>query len=75
MSIQQTPVVGTWYVNLSGQLLKVWAVSYAGSRLSKVVVEYLNGTRTVVDIDQWNLLDLEINFQKIAARRHNSEEH
>ncbi len=75
MSIQQKPVVGSWYVNLTGQLFKVWAVSYTGSRLSKVAVEYLNGTRMVVDIDQWDLLDLEINFQKIAARRRNSEEH
>jgi len=73
MSIHQTPVVGSWYVNLTGQLLKVWAVGYADSRLSRVVVEYLNGSRMVVDIDQWNLLDLEVNFQKIARRR-NAEE-
>ncbi len=69
MSIQQKPNVGSWYINLTGQLLKVWAVSYSGSRLSKVVIEYLSGSRVVIDIDQWNLLDLEINFEKIARRR------
>ncbi len=69
MSIQQKPIVGSWYVNLTGQLLKVWAVSYVDSRLSTVVVEYLSGTRVIVGIDKWNLLDLEINFQKIARRR------
>jgi len=74
MSIQQKPIVGSWYVNLTGQLLKVWAVSYAGSAVSKVVIEYLNGTRMVVDITKWNLLDLEVNFQKIAARNSNAEE-
>jgi len=69
MSTQQKPVVGSWYINLTGQLLKVWAVSYAGSALSKVVIEYLSGSRVVIDIDQWGLLDLEINFEKIARRR------
>lgn len=68
MSIQQKPVVGSWYVNLTGQLLKVWAVGYAGSKLSTVVIEYLDGTRVVVGINKWNLLDLEVNFQKIARR-------
>jgi len=69
MSTQQKPVVGSWYINLTGQLLKVWAVSYAGIALSKVVVEYLSGSRVVVDITQWDLLDLEINFEKIARRK------
>ena len=69
MSTQQKPVVGSWYINLTGQLLKVWAVSYADSALSKVVVEYLSGSRVVIDIDQWDLLDLEINFEKIARRK------
>ena len=69
MSIQQKPIVGSWYINLTGQLLKVWAVSYSDSALSKVVVEYLSGSRVVIDIDQWDLLDLEINFERIARRR------
>lgn len=69
MSIQQKPVVGSWYINLTGQLLKVWAVSYSDSALSKVVVEYLSGSRVVIDINQWDLLDLEINFEKIARSK------
>jgi len=69
MSTQQKPVVGSWYINLTGQLLKVWAVSYSDTALSKVVVEYLSGSRIVIDIDQWDLLDLEINFEKIARRK------
>lgn len=68
MSIQQEPIVGSWYVNLTGQLLKVWAVGYSGSQVSTVAIEYLNGTRVVIGIDKWNLLDLEVNFQKIARR-------
>ncbi len=73
MSIQQKPIVGSWYVNLTGQLLKVRAVSYCESSLSKVVVEYLNGSRVIVDIEQWKLLDLEINFEKGTRRKKREE--
>ncbi len=73
MSIQQKPVVGSWYVNLTGQLLKVRAVSYSASMLSKVVVEYLGGRRLIVSAEQWALLDLEVNLEK-AARRSQVEE-
>jgi len=65
MSIQQKPVIGTWYVNLTGQIMKVWAVSYDGDQMDKVVIEYLNGSRIVVDIDSWSRLDLERDFKKV----------
>lgn len=65
MSIQQKPVIGTWYVNLTGQIMKVWAIGYEGDQIDRVVIEYLNGSRRVVDIESWNRLDLERDFQKV----------
>ena len=62
MSIQQRPLVGNWYVNLTGQLIKVIAVGFADGRISKVVIEYINGKRQIVAIDTWNLLDLEMHL-------------
>ena len=62
MAKQQKPVVGSWYINLTGQLIKVWAISLDGGRISKVVIEYLSGSRRVIDIDKWNLLDLGIHY-------------
>lgn len=68
MAIQQTPVVGNWYVNLTGQLLKVCAISLEQGNLSKVVIEHLSGARTIIDIDTWGLLDLETYIYKSAER-------
>ena len=68
MAIQQTPVVGNWYVNLTGQLLKVGAVSYEQGSISKVVIEHLSGSRTVIDVATWRLLDLEVYIYKSVDR-------
>lgn len=65
MSIRQKPRVGTWYMNLTGQLMKVWAVSFSAGQVDKIIVEYLSGHKTVMDIHDWNMLDLEFDFTKI----------
>ena len=39
MTMQQTPLVGNWYMNMTGQLLKVWAVSYADRKPATVPLE------------------------------------
>lgn len=64
MSIKQNPMVGNWYVNLTGQLLKVSAVGYDMGKLTKVVVEFLSGKRLILDLDKWYLLDLETYIYK-----------
>lgn len=68
MAIQQNPVVGNWYVNLTGQLLKVSAVSYELGKVSKVVIEHLSGARTIIDVATWRLLDLETYIYKSSER-------
>ncbi|MBI5450879.1 MAG: hypothetical protein HY940_05925 [Gammaproteobacteria bacterium] len=62
MAIQQQPFVGNWYVNLTGQLIKVVAVGYADGWISKVVIEHINGKRQILGIDTWGLLDLEMHL-------------
>lgn len=57
-------MVGNWYVNLTGQLLKVSAVGYDMGKLTKVVVEFLSGKRLILDLDKWYLLDLETYIYK-----------
>jgi hypothetical protein len=64
MAIQQKPVVGNWYVNLTGQLLKICAVAYDTGDLSKVVIEFLSGKKLILDLDKWHLLDLETYIYK-----------
>jgi len=67
MAIQQKPVVGNWYVNLTGQLLKICAVSYDAGEISKVVIEFLSGKKLILDLEKWYLLDLETYIYKSSS--------
>ncbi len=63
------PEVGNWYMNVTGQLIKVWALAYHETRPCSVVIEYLNGEKRIVSIGDWNRLDLEIHLNRAAHRR------
>ena len=63
MAILQEPVVGSWYLNQTGKLMKVRMLMYVEQLLSKVMIEYLDGSVNVVDIDAWNFLDLNVRRQ------------
>lgn len=68
MAIKTKAIINNWYVNLTGQLIKVVALGYSEGQLSKVVIEYINGKRQIIGIDTWNLLDLEMHLYKAAKR-------
>ena len=59
MAVNQKPIIGTWYINLSGQFLRAWAVIYDHGQPSEVVIHYLNGMRFIVSLEDWYKLDLE----------------
>jgi hypothetical protein len=63
MAILQEPVVGSWYLNQTGKLMKVRMLMFTERRLSKVMIEYLDSSVKVVDIDAWNFLDLNVRRQ------------
>lgn len=63
MAILQEPVVGSWYLNQTGKLMKVRMLMYVEKLLSKVMIEYLDGSFNVVDINAWNFLDLNVRRQ------------
>lgn len=67
MAIQQKPIVGNWYVNLTGQLLKICAVCYETGTLSKVVIEFLSGKKLILDLEKWYLLDLKNYIYKTSS--------
>ena len=58
MPINQSPVPGHYYVNLTGQLIKVRCMLYNQSELTFVRLEYQDGHQLTVGIDEWNWLDL-----------------
>lgn len=74
MSVKQRPVVGNWYMNLSGQLIKVWALGYTAGQVRKVVIEYLNGKRRIIGIGDWWSMDLEVHLYRATRRQRNGEE-
>jgi hypothetical protein len=72
MYLQQRPIPGYWYSNLSGQLLQVRAMVYACGERRSIVLEDIHGKRNYVDTDGWNALDLVLHSpvveQQPAAR-------
>jgi len=53
-----TPVINTWYTNLTGQLFKVKMVMYSKANISHIVIEYVNGTSQVLNHHEWECLKL-----------------
>ena len=66
MFIKQKPVVGAWYVNRTGKLMKVKMMAYHHDDANSVMIEYLDGNRKVVDINAWYCLELSRNLQQAA---------
>ena len=67
MSNRKLPVIGSWYMTATGQLIKVWASCFQGSDTSRVVIEYLNGRRLVLEASEWDALDVEIHLYSDAV--------
>ena len=66
MFIKQKPVVGAWYVNRTGKLMKIKMMAYNNSDAECVMIEYLDGNRQIVNIDSWYCLELSRNLQQAA---------
>ena len=60
MAQQHAPKAGSWYVNKSGKLMKVKMLLYANDRISRVLIEFLDGMRVTVDVNAWCYLDLDV---------------
>lgn len=63
------PIPGYWYANISGQLMQVRAVLYEGAAASRTVLEYINGRRETVAIEDWAKLDLSLHSPGAEQRR------
>jgi hypothetical protein len=72
MFLQQKPIPGYWYSNLSGQLIQVRAILYTSGERSHIVLEDIHGKLDYVDLNGWRSLDLVLHSpvieQQHAAR-------
>ncbi len=66
MFIKQQPVVGAWYVNRNGKLMKVKLMVWHREEAVSVMIEYLDGNRQVLDVNTWYSLELSRNLQQAA---------
>ena len=69
MYLQQKPIPGYWYSNLSGQLIQVRALVYTSGRRSWIVLEDISGKREYVDLESWNGMDLVLHSPATDAER------
>lgn len=66
----QDPTVGSWFVNLTGQLIKVKLVIFNKDKLQRVLIQYLDGNTKLINHDDWSYLKLNkhINKSEISMR-------
>jgi hypothetical protein len=58
MFLQQRPIPGYWYSNLSGQLIQVRAILYISGKRTRIVLEDIHGKRSSVNVVSWRNMDL-----------------
>ncbi len=68
MSATIKPAVGRWYMTATGQLIKVWASAYFDGRISRIAIEYLNGRKRLLTMDEWATLELEMHLYSEPAQ-------
>ena len=62
----QDPVVGSWFVNLTGQLIKVRLVMFDDQSMHRVLIQYLDGKTKLIDKDDWFCLKLNKHIHETA---------
>ena len=58
MSVQQ-PVPGEYYINETGQLIKVRCMLYRDAEISMIMLQYQDGCHLTIRMDEWNWLALK----------------
>jgi len=62
----QDPTVGTWFVNLTGQLIKVKLVMFDEAQLHRVLIQYLDGTTKLINREDWLCLKLNKHLHEVG---------
>jgi len=69
MFLQQKPIPGYWYSNLSGHLIQVRALVYSAGRRSRIVLEDISGKRETVDYENWHGMDMVLHSPVLEQRQ------
>ena len=60
MNTTHEPVAGNWYAHKSGKLFKVKLVSLKNNVVDSIMLEHIDGSRTVITKNDWQ--ELRMNF-------------
>ena len=71
MLAKNNPVVGNWYVNRTGQLIKVKLLEMLQGVPVKAMIEYLDGTVKIIDMNAWSCLELNRHISRGGTVRFN----
>jgi len=71
MLTKNIPVVGNWYVNRTGQLIKVKLLEMLQGVPVKAMIEYLDGTIKIIDMNAWSCLELNRHISRGGTVRFN----
>ena len=62
----QEPIVGTWFVNMTGQLIRVKLLMFSNNTLHRVLVQYLDGSTKSINHDDWRSLKLNPHLHDVG---------
>lgn len=62
----QNPIVGAWFVNMTGQLIKVRLVMYDRDMLHRVLIQHVDGTMKLINTDDWFSLKLNKQIHEVG---------
>lgn len=68
MSLTEEPVVGNWYTNQGGELLRLRLAVYRHEYLSALLLEYLDGRREIISIGSWYSMELHRDMLSVSQR-------
>ena len=71
MLTKNFPIVGNWYVNRTGQLIKVKLLEMLQGVPVKAMIEYLDGTTKIIDMNAWSCLELNRHISRGGTVRFN----
>ena len=73
MAVKQKPVPGYYYINLTGQLIRVKALLYVEGEMARVFIEYMDGRTVKVSAEEWSWLDLSMYTEWLGRRKQDME--
>lgn len=68
MRASEDPVVGSWYNDRDGDLVRVRLAGYRHEELKTLLLEYMDGQRELVSLDTWYKMELHRDMLSVSQQ-------